>query len=1311
MVFANFIKHAKFKFNHHNLQFFQTTYRQFNLYNELTEYYQLWNTKWYSNHKYAKSKLAISNGHYGLYYTMYNHDEKQQKAQISIDSQLLLQYLVTSSPLLLLLSNYLINYYINLIPKFDLKFDFKDDLAYYHGKVKQTMNFKRCFLTCCPRSKKLGRIEEPLKREKEEIKIEEVKEVQQRLDNVDKIEQVEVQQVTVEKSTPIDLSQDEDFLSNQITLIETLYSQDQYLSIYPIYQTIKRNGLKIANIDTYNLILQSIVSRKFTQLNDLSLNDLLEIYEIKLTDLLTVYQDLLNNNIKPNLSTYNLIIENLLISSLNISNLNSSSNGLLYYQSSGKCQNFAQIGLDVFNSIQNFADLNLSSILPLIIKNLINHPNLINQDILMKLIKLFQDSQFQQSLLHYENHESSIDSVLSFISLTKSFNKFPQLFADSKSRYQFIVSIYDFYKQLYLINNLENTDEFKIYSPLIESLIYNNHTNLASKFLDDILIDYKKSITSTNKPSKLQISLIISTYIISIANQGPETSIRHQDKQTSLHNAYNLLMKFNKIQYLPELSIELYNDLINKFVVNYYELSNDKSKLAMSDSNKLNTIFNQQVSILEKCWILYDHLAIRNDYQIINASSKITCRQSLLSLSIELGDHEHIFQLIKEVLLSKHLIFDIQVFKKLLSYLYNGVVSESGFNFQYYGLIWNLVDSQLIHYKFDNSSNFISEMINYLIISPTPALIEINCQQLMNSRLVDNVIDNFDFQKDNLYGISIISRFLMQYNGNNPELINRIVNYQAKLINRFEDTENHYFELNPELLNLKDILKPYFSSMIQVHQNIVLFTTDVLHACKNFDVPVPEKVIVDPKTLDFQYEIDLSYLLNIEYNSGTSEFISLFNNNMNFNQSTWEIIINHNFVHDYMLELKFPIGEFIRRLFDAKFDMSSKIELLHTLVKFDYETINISVLKFLEKNPSVFISYPAQSIIELIETVDGTQNKYLKLVFYRDSGAFFNNAYEHNKDLAWVSKYFEFLAKENQPQLIIDLITQHRIVEVDTSVGISGAKFKVLVSYLWSLGATNNPDFISVFKNNILANKHNQDYLKSRPLVEVLLQYYLSRDDMKSIDIILAKFTPLYGKSQKINERLLYASFVKSMNAIDYNCPFPMTKAATVDELSIRLIGSSDFSEMKQIIGLNSSMIRDHLEAVVSSIFKHLTDASKSQLANKHQLSEKFSSLIKAFKLMGVKELSIMNLSDIIKYLTINDCKDILNIIILKLINGDKFTNVLNFYFMETKFNDDKDKSKVLNLLYNACNYVNDKINTFNIITFSRVNNIQLKLD
>lgn len=1353
MVFANFIKQARFKYHNPHYNFFQSTYRRFHFYDGLTEYCHFFNSKWYSNHRYAKSKLAISNGHYGVYYTMYNHDEKQNGGVMNMDNYLLASFLLNTS-LMLTLSNYLINYYYNLIPKFDLKFDVTADLFQYPTKVNNSKVFKRYFLSS-PKSYFKGpvkiineeRFEDPLKRVEarpeevdqiyeNELKIVEMKEKlvdetkekvvdETKVEVIDQIvvdeakvkvfdrivqnENVVVDKVLDENAMdvpdleedfdPIDISTDKSFLNNQVNLINTLFAKEEYLRIYSIYQTLKRNNVKVS-IDVYNTVLISLVNRSTD--TGLSLKDLLQSYETKLTDLLTVYQDLLSNSCKPNYVTYNLILESLLSASLRISDLNTSSNSLLSRESSLSSSNFAQIGLEIFNSIQNFTDLHLTKILPLITKTLVNQPHLIKQDLLSKVLLINQDPISQELHTFEPNFQSSTENLISLIALSKHFAAYPSLFNTAKEKYQFIVSIYNKYKQLYINNGAGSIAEFEVYSPLLESLIQNGFVNLASKFLDDILVDYKSVLRSSMKPTKLQMSNLISSYVIAIANQSnPEAT----------EQAFSLSTKFNKVQYLPELSVELYDNLIKNFVHECYDMMNEKAKLGLSnDSAQLNLIFNKQAAVLERAWILYDHLAVRQDYQSTHSSSKINCREALLSLSIELGDHDRIFHLVKEILASKHMIFDIYVFKQLLSYLYNGVVYESNFNFQYYGLIWSLVESQYAHYKHENSSNFISEVINYLIICPSEDFVEINCQHLMNSSIINNVINTFNFQKDNLYGISMASNFLMQYNGGNIELMNQIIAYQAKLINKFEDTENHYFKLNRELLSLKEMLRPYFAAVIENFKDSILYSPDVLHACKGYDISVPENVTVDPRTLQFEHENDLTYLLNIEYESGVSEFLSLFENKMNFNQKTWELIFNHNFVHDHMMDLRFPVNDFIDRMFEAKFDIDAKLKLLSTLVSIDCEIVSIAVVKFLIKNPTILAEYPTTALVELFKVVTDSPNRYLKKLTYDPPALLFNTIFEHNKNLSWVAEYLKLLSKENQPMLIINLVSQHGFFD-NITTKFSETLVLILTRYLWALSKTDNPHFTKEFMKLYIDNTENKQHLQSLALIEVLMQYYLSRDELKPITSVLTKFTTFFGKTQTITEGLLQASFLTSMNQGSFKSIFPMTKANSLRELSLQLLCCVDIATMKEVIDMNRFTISNNLEDFISSIFQTLTEMSKSKLVNKDQIDERFQFIMKGLNLMRVRDLSTRNLTDIITYLFSNDCKETLNILVQKLINNDKFTNVLNFYFMKTTFNNDIEKSQISNILYKACQYVNDKINAMNISTFTQANNISLNLD
>lgn len=54
----------------------------------------------------------------------------------------------------------------------------------------------------------------------------------------------------------------------------------------------------------------------------------------------------------------------------------------------------------------------------------------------------------------------------------------------------------------------------------------------------------------------------------------------------NLNKSYNLLMKFNELSYIPELSVTLYNNMINQFVNQYHILENEKYELAKTSPEK-----------------------------------------------------------------------------------------------------------------------------------------------------------------------------------------------------------------------------------------------------------------------------------------------------------------------------------------------------------------------------------------------------------------------------------------------------------------------------------------------------------------------------------------------------------------------------------------------------------------------------------------------------------------------------------------------------------------------------------------------------
>jgi ribonuclease P protein component len=444
MVLADFIKRSKFC--RHKVNFFQTTYRQFNFYNGVVDYSSLQNERWYYHTKHAKSKLSILNGHYGLYYTMYNHDEKRPASSPDLRLALTLRNFQNSIVVEIYIPNFTISQAnIQIHQNLD---------ALKNVVLKQLFS---------PLSIIIPKLKLTSKRYYTQNHKEAPKVVELNEDDKEQINRIK------ESVQPTDT-----FLYSQIDKISELYQTNEPGNldlIYPIYQAIIRNGFSLPSVELYDIVLSSIVARNLDSNHDI------ESIESKLTTLLTVYQQLLHEGIKPSSTTYNIIINELLCNSLTVkSAISNDFNQFALNHYLIKSQDFAKMGIDIFESIKQFNSLDLDRIFPNLLSCLINFPELGSQNLMSKII----------SITTIRNEQV----CTSLIELTSSFSKYPLLFESSQERYKYIVSVYSDYKDVCSGKD----DEFKVYSLLIQSLVCNGHIKLASKFLDDVLSDYKSSL-------------------------------------------------------------------------------------------------------------------------------------------------------------------------------------------------------------------------------------------------------------------------------------------------------------------------------------------------------------------------------------------------------------------------------------------------------------------------------------------------------------------------------------------------------------------------------------------------------------------------------------------------------------------------------------------------------------------------------------------------------------------------------------------------------------------------------------------------
>ena len=165
----------------------------------------------------------------------------------------------------------------------------------------------------------------------------------------------------------------------------------------------------------------------------------------------------------------------------------------------------------------------------------------------------------------------------------------------------------------------------------------------ASQLLDEILLDYKQSLQFKYRPSKHQISNLIGSFLKAFIM-----------KTNDLTKGYELLVKFNSVAYLPDLPVRFYNFMITKLAENENDMD-------------------------AEMWSIYNRVMIRTDYQNMSTMEMVkhngkACRDVLLSHSLEENDHEHCFQLIKEILVKEHLISDLDTLNKTFHYLYNAML-------------------------------------------------------------------------------------------------------------------------------------------------------------------------------------------------------------------------------------------------------------------------------------------------------------------------------------------------------------------------------------------------------------------------------------------------------------------------------------------------------------------------------------------------------------------------------------------------------------------------------------------------------------
>ncbi|PSK37671.1 hypothetical protein C7M61_003378 [Candidozyma pseudohaemuli] len=1225
------------------IQFFQSSLPYLNN-NAVTKFQRNHTRRWRSedphpsNHKF----LSISNGHYGIYFTIFNHELRREEKNGLHDSGSHVLMVFPSGSLLSIYIPYFViskvkeEVYSHIDHLKTVSKEFLSSWALVKPKhLLQQQYFIRSFTTSATEKE-----QEPLK--------------------ITPLSQPKIEEV-VEEFGGEEVPFAESFRKSQCDEITKVYnthaSPEDLDIIYPLYQALKRNDIPLPTIELYNIVLESILSRAL----DSDKSSLASI-ESKLTNLLTVYQDVLHlcssTSLRPDSTTYNLVLKGIFEGCVETVSAGRSPSVAhhIYQEFEAKAKEFGQVGTDLFLSLKDCLNLALPSILPHMVAAITSFPELLTVDLVEKILE----------------HRTTVTGAGSFyvglIELSQHFASLGMPNLSPQDIHHYLISVFEDFKTNAQSSPELMSCEYNVYSALILALIANGNLSLATKFLDDILVDYKSSLQASDKNivvAKQKVSALISVYLEAITSSG---------KAGDLHKAYNLMNKFNDVPYLPEFSTQLYNKLIALFINEYSML--EMLRRASSDQ----TILKQQKDVYSIIWNLYEKVAIRSDYQnnmydaTIYPKKFANCREYLLTLSIDLGDYSKAHRLMKEILAKDHLIGDWNVSKKLVLFLIN-TAQVSG-NGEYIHLCWTLLEQQAARHVHDSSilNAFVSEHLPYLV----NIVSEFNFERLINSKMVIDSFAKFDLSKDNIYGLMTIMTYLVNIAGSrevSSEAKLRILQYQAHLLKEFEDTENHYLQLSEELLQFKHNLINSFTYLIASSTTLTI-TNEITDVCEILGIVAPSsglsKAVIS---------MDYSHILAINYLKGVENFEGAFKAGFNFNALTWKLIINRNYVVESLCkERVMKIEEFVARLLGLSLELYEKHALLCSLISLGHEKVNIEVFKSLLKGDESGALENSRVLDALASFSQDTNNSYFLSIF---EGAF-QRLLEGCDNNEWASKFMFKLSSIGKLKEVVNVVSQERIKKLSLT---TEGDINFLASLLTCHIALNNDNEVMAIMKTFFSDKEgNKHLMESNELLTIVVDFYISRGNYA---IVVDRFGKLAKRSVALNERVKFASFMMQMTG-----ETPTKQDSTdhdVATFAISLLSQHDVGSMNKLFELNSKFLRT-AGAIFESMVEHLTAASRLT-TDSRAVRAKFEAVIRLCKTMRLKELAVDHLVNVIRLLGLMDARDLLNVLVNKFVNRGETASIVNLYFLQIRVTSAHEASVLKREFESALQRVGDKIN------------------
>ena len=1267
-MFFNFIKSKRVKAK---VSFFQTSYHSSNL---LIEFKHFFNKKWWKYGPHPSDSYRYSgldSGHYGLYYPIFTHDSdlrRRGKVPHVLGNQVPEQIHGASfTPgmldegilfYILKVNNEILNSLVHLKTKSE---ECLSTLSLSKRKASRTL--RRYFTTDSRRQNKIARQEDVVERE--------------------------VKGSGIKSEVPFE----ESFLDTQVANIRKISSKCDPVElnlVYPIYQSLKRNEINLPSVELYNVVLESI-SRRSLDNEDLSI----ESIESKLTNLLSVYQDLLQvasyKEFKPDGKTYEIVIRELFKGSLQTLSIGVSPKlpRFICDDSFRRALEYARVGVDLFFSVCNVENVDFSDVVIPMLRTLNKLHGLLDKNLGNQLLAFCGKINPSKGLYYVSLVE--IAPQLSTVGV----------FELKKDVYEFIFHSYDKYKEILQHYPMELESQNTMYIILIKSLSLSGNFPLATKFLDDILVDYKKNLDDLpeNRISKMELSNLLSVYLESVMAQ--------KHRPNSLAETYDLLRKFNLLTYLPELSVRVYNNLIVAFTSEFYQLEAQKSVKNGYAACSDHAINERQNRIYKIIWELYNYMAIRKDYYSENLeasgdqSMAINCREPLLSLSLDLEDYAGIFQLVKELLVKKPVIQEWEILRKLCSHLLHRAYANE-LNLSYLELIVQLIEGQASHLQSCPRMFFVflSRMSDYLTWEP----LSFNVDILLNSSMVTHAFQEFLLQRDDIMGLVNISNLFIWYLSQNTiqqrEVLLGILHNEALLINEFENIDNHYVTLNDFAVNFKEQLISNFlmlSSLLEINgicgNSLSKEMFDALRS--NGVVLKEENTQLGPQgSFEHVPKVNLSYFLNANYPSGIKSFIDLFLKGYNFSLSTWMIVLNQNFVFNCMERSRMiSFSGLIERVLSLNLKPQERRIVLERIYSLGSDKFLIHLLKYMTKNINIVEPKLLSSMVSVVEE---SQNLYLQstlnssfLVFYRECC-----------DSGWVSRYFNYVESSN------DFNAINRILDSDISFeSLSLDKEDdlmllqlVLKLYLKAGRYSEFNELFQCYFNNTESYKFVKN---SNGLINIILKYNLLNG---SFEFALKEFGNIVPASPEVKELI----YVNQINGSLSNNSFSRLVGKCYDcgELAFNILKSNSTDLMMELhkcnlefskFALFNSSMRYFI--VAASLNSHL---GKSQ----HPLLGRFQTFLSFMKFAGFTKLSLKSFVQVIHFLTITGLNELLNIISNRFIASNGLAGVFKFQHLEVRTPKTNDKLGLLRILRDSFYHLKDRVNYSVIESFCKDNDI-----